>query len=54
MESQQHNMQKIYRPIHWGPSRTVSRQKTHKTGPMPASGLLGDAIYTFSCQVGTH
>lgn len=47
-------MQKIYHPVHWGPSHTVSRQKIQKTGPMPASGLLGDAVYTFSCQVGTH
>lgn len=36
-------------------SHTVSRQKTQKTGPIPDSGVLGDAVYMFSeCQVGTH
>lgn len=38
-------MQKIYHPVHWGPSHTVSRQKIQKTGSMPASGLLRDAVY---------
>lgn len=52
--SPQHDMQKGYRLVHRGPSHTVRRQKTEKTGPMPASGLLGDAVYMFSCQVGAH
>lgn len=55
MESSSKTLQKIHHPVHWGPSHPVNRQKTQKTtGPRPGSGLLGDVVAMFSCQVGTR